>query len=562
MTDLLDDLVLPRPASAPDRGPLDDPFYDLVEGRVRRILSRDPIVATYLGIHALDDRLPDASRDAVLQELADERAHEAAIEAIDPAVLSAPVRFERDLELHVVRRSIFELDVARRWERGSHAIDELGDALFLLFAREFAPLAERLDSIAGRLEAAPAFLAGHRTRATVPQVKLWQFVEGRSAAGLPSLLDEIQAAAEGTLHGAPLTRLRRAGEAARASISNYAEWLAGTFPDGTETWALGRERFDALIGLRALDGLDSDAILEIGWRQLAANHAARAEAAREIDPRASEAEVVDRLKDDHPATFEAALETYRSDMTRARQHVIEHEIATVPADERLLVTPTPMYLRAVMPFAAYFAAPPFERQPVGLYIVTPSVDGDPAAMREHYRASISNTCVHEAYPGHHLQLSVAARNPSLTRLQVHATEFIEGWGMYCEQMMREEGFDAGPTFRVAVATDAIWRACRIILDVRMHRGELSVDEATDFLVEHTAFERPNARAEVVRYTASPTQPLSYLLGKVLILGLREDERRRLGAAFSLRAFHDTLLGNGSLPISFHRRLLADAASAG
>jgi uncharacterized protein (DUF885 family) len=96
----------------------------------------------------------------------------------------------------------------------------------------------------------------------------------------------------------------------------------------------------------------------------------------------------------------------------------------------------------------------------------------------------------------------------------------------------------------------------------MHRGELSVDEATDFLVEHTAFERPNARAEVVRYTASPTQPLSYLLGKVLILGLRDDERRRLGPAFSLRNFHDTLLNNGSLPISFHRRLLADAAAAG
>jgi uncharacterized protein (DUF885 family) len=136
-----------------------------------------------------------------------------------------------------------------------------------------------------------------------------------------------------------------------------------------------------------------------------------------------------------------------------------------------------------------------------------------------------------------------------------APEFVEGWGMYSEQMMREEGFDDGPAFRVAMYTDAVWRACRIILDVRMHRGELTPGEATDFLVEHTAFEEANARAEVRRYTYSPGYQLSYLLGKVLILGLREEEKRRRGPAFRLREFHDTLLRNGSLPISFHRRLL-------
>jgi uncharacterized protein (DUF885 family) len=123
-------------------------------------------------------------------------------------------------------------------------------------------------------------------------------------------------------------------------------------------------------------------------------------------------------------------------------------------------------------------------------------------------------------------------------------------------MMREQGFDDGPEFLLAMHTDAIWRACRIILDVRMHRGELSVDQATAMLVEHTAFERANAQAEVFRYTYTPTYQLSYLLGKVLLLQLREDERRRLGARFSLRRFHDQLLYSGGLPISFHRRLLA------
>ena len=127
--------------------------------------------------------------------------------------------------------------------------------------------------------------------------------------------------------------------------------------------------------------------------------------------------------------------------------------------------------------------------------------------------------------------------------------------MYSEQMMREQGFDDGPIFRLTMYTDAIWRAVRIILDVRMHRGEIGVDEATRFMVEQTSFEEANARAEVNRYTYTPSYQLSYLLGKVLLLQLRTDEQRRLGDRFSLRQFHDTLLENGSLPISFHRRLL-------
>jgi uncharacterized protein (DUF885 family) len=209
----------------------------------------------------------------------------------------------------------------------------------------------------------------------------------------------------------------------------------------------------------------------------------------------------------------------------------------------------------VNPFAAYYSPARFDADPVGTYIVTPSVDGEPGAMREHYFAGIVNTSIHEAYPGHHLQLAIAGRHPSLTRVMVDAPEFVEGWAMYSEQMMREEGFETGPVARIGLTTDAVWRAARIVLDVRMHRGELTVEEATHFLVEHTRFEHPNALAEVRRYTSTPGYQLSYLLGKVMLLGLRDEERRRLGDRFSLRAFHDTLMRNGSIPVSFHRRAL-------
>ena len=203
----LDDIALPRPAATPDDGPLDHVLYDLVELRARRLLRDNPIMATYLGIHTEDERLGDGSRDAVLQELADEREHLATVEALDEGGLSEDARFERDLEIHNTKLSVFETGELRIWERRATGVDAAGDALFLLFARDHAPLAERLQAISARLEALPAFLEESKSRAAGPQVRRWQQLELDAVRDVPSLFGEIQAAAEGVLDPA-------AGEAA------------------------------------------------------------------------------------------------------------------------------------------------------------------------------------------------------------------------------------------------------------------------------------------------------------------------------------------------------------
>jgi uncharacterized protein (DUF885 family) len=547
---------LTRPVADAEPGPLDDALYDVVESRFERLLRDNPILGTALGLHEHDDKLGDGSVDALLAELEADKAHLSMIESLDPEALSPTARFERELELHNVRASIFDTDQVRIWERRSVALDTIGDGLFLLFARDHAPLPDRLEAIASRLDAIPTFLRQARSRARVPQVRLWQGVEIETAEHLPSFLDEIVNASEGVLGEPAARRLGRAVEQAKIAVAEYRGWLHDTLADGSDDWAVGRERHDEIVALRAFDGLDSDAILALGWERLAEEKAARAATAREIDPDVDEAIVIDRVKSDHPATFPEALEAYRDSMLRARQHIIDHDLVTVPDDERIDIVETPSYLCNVIPFAAYFEPAKFDPSPKGIYVVTPAVGENPGAMREHNRSGISNTSIHEAYPGHHLQLSVAAKHPSLTRVLTDAPEFVEGWGMYTELMMREHGFDDDARFRLILHTDAIWRACRIILDVRMHRGEVSIDEATRFLVEQTSFEEPNARAEVQWYSYRPTYPMSYLLGRTLLLGLRADEERRLGDHFSLKAFHDTLLRNGSLPISFHRRLLA------
>ncbi len=547
---------LTRPTPAPDAGPLDESLYDLVEARFERLVRDNPVLGTGLGLHERDGELGDGSREALLGELEADRAHLGVVESIDPSSLSEAARFEREIEIHNLRRSIFDTAEIRTWERRSLALDTVGNGLFLLFARDHLPLAERLEAIASRLEATPVHLEQAKSRAIGPQVRLWQGLEIETAESLPGFFDEIVAAGTAALDAPQLRRLERAAETAKIAVARYRGWLAESRAPGTDDWALGRERHDELVRLRAFDGHDSDAILELGWQKLAEEKEARIAAAREIDPDAAETEVVDRVKADGPTTFNEALEAYRQAMHRARRHLVERELVTVPDDERIDVIETPGYLRNVVPFAAYFEPPKFDPSPQGIYIVTPSVNGDPRAMREHNYASISNTSIHEAYPGHHLQLAVAARHPSLSRLLTDAPEFTEGWGMYSELMMREHEFDADARFRLILHTDAIWRACRIVLDIRMHRGEVSVEEATRFLLAHTRFEEPNARAEINWYTYRPTYPMSYLLGRTLLLGLRADEQRRLGERFSLRDFHDTLLRNGSLPISFHRRLLA------
>lgn len=430
--------------------------------------------------------------------------------------------------------------------------------MFLLFARDFAPLAERLGSITARLEQAPRALAEVRDRLADDPVALWLQMELDAVDSLPSLFEVIVAAGALTLGpDAPeQQRLERAVEGANNALVDYAAWITDQLPRAGDDFPLGAQRLDELVAIRSFDGLTTDEILAIGKEQLALHRAARIAAAAEIDPDASELDVLARVKADHPATFEEALAEYRGVMDRASDFLAREGVVSLPSNAALDVIATPEYLRKLTPFAAYYAPAAFDAVRRGIYVVTPSVDDDPGAMREHNRASISNTSIHEAYPGHHLQLSAALERPTITRLLIEAPEFVEGWGMYSEQLMREHGFDATPAHRMMLATDAIWRACRIILDIQLHRGEISVDDAIEMLIEATGFERPNATAEVMRYTSTPTYQLSYLLGKVLILRLREDERRRLGAAFSERRFHDSLLWSGSIPVSFHRRLLA------
>jgi uncharacterized protein (DUF885 family) len=527
-------------------------FDRAIDRWFRDQLAMHPEYATHFGIHDHDADLASGGRDAIDEEAAFYRRTIDELARVDAGELSGERALDRDLAIHQARLGLFWLTEYRPWAGSSRGAEHVGEALFPLFTRDFAPLAERLASIAGRLEGAPAYLRQTRERVTDP-VRLWTEIDLESTEQLPGFLDTIVAAAHTDGRDAAVTaRLEAAVAAVKAALEEHAAWLRDdVLPRATAEWKADPDRFEEMVRLRELDA-DGDEILAVGEEVLVSEKAAREAVATEIDPIASLAEVADIVKDDHAATFVESLAEYRAAMDRARSFVVEHGLATPPEEDHLNVIETPSFIRHLIPFAAYYDPAKFDPSPVGTYIVTPP--SSPEMMREHNRASISNTSVHEAYPGHHLQLSAAITNPSLVRLFSGAPEFSEGWAFYCERMMKEHGFDDTPKGWYVVHTDAIWRATRIILDVQLHRGLIGFDDAVDRLVAETGFERPAALAEVKRYTSTPTYQLSYLFGRQLIEKLKADVQAREGAGFSLRRFHDKLIYGGTMPVTYARRL--------
>ena len=344
----------------------------------RRVLRprRDPLRPAHprqpgprapsVGLHQDDDLLGDGSRDAILGELADEREHLAAIEALDPAGLSARGRASSATSRSTTSaaRSSTPTGCGSGSAGRSPSITSATACSCCSPATTPRCPSASTRSPAGSRRPRPT---SRRPRPGRPCRRSGAGSRSRSSRPPSCRPSSTRSSPPGTdvLPPAEQRRLERASESAKIAIDLYASWLEGTLPGGTDDWAIGRERHDALVALRAFDGLDADAILALGWEQLAEERAARAAAAREIDPDADEATVIDRVKSDQPADFDAALDAYRDAMLRARAHLIEHDLVTVPDDERIDVIATPEYLRNVLPVRRLLRAGRVRRESEG-----------------------------------------------------------------------------------------------------------------------------------------------------------------------------------------------------
>jgi uncharacterized protein (DUF885 family) len=266
--------------------------------------------------------------------------------------------------------------------------------------------------------------------------------------------------------------------------------------------------------------------------------------------------VTQKLKAHHPTAAEL-LPSYRLEVARARQFLLDKHVVPFPPGDDCQVVETPPFLRSTTT-ASYEPAPALDPETRGLFFVTPI---DPTStkkqqeemLRENDHGDEVDTVVHETYPGHHLQLSFARTYPSLIRKVVDAKRaavvgsdiFAEGWGLYAEELMSELGYYTDEE-RLMQLEWTLVRAARVLIDVGLHTRGMTFDDAVKVLTDQVHLEHELAVNEVKRYTMSPTQPLSYLVGRERIMAMRERFKQKTGAAFTLEAFHAAVLSHGTI----------------
>jgi len=344
-------------------------------------------------------------------------------------------------------------------------------------------------------------------------------------------------------------QLRAAIDKAKSALDDFAAFLERELlPRSSGVYAVGADHFNLLLKKKHFLNHDVASLLALGEELFTRTKSELAALAEELAPGQGIEEAARAIQNRHPAV-DAVLPAYRKAMEAAREFVREKKLVSFPRKEMLHVVHTPEFQRHEIPFAAYLSPAPKDPAQVGYYYVTPVTDDD--LLREHNWVGLENTSVHESYPGHHLQFSVANSIPAaatLPRLTNESSVFYEGWALYCEQLMQEQGFLKTKEHRFVMLKDRLWRALRIIIDVKTQTGKMTYDEAADMMVRELHFPRAQACGDLNWYSRSPSGPMGYALGWSIINRLREQERKRLGGEFDLRKFHDKLLSAGSISL--------------
>jgi len=530
-------------------------FEKLADEALKQFVDENPVWATFLGFHDPYDRLlSDGSIEQVYENL---RLMEEWLEKIRKTVdfdaLDEEHKVDWKLLENAYERFKFSAYEERAHEKNPEALQDIGAMIFVVLTREYAPFEKRIEGIVARLEKLPVYLEQFRKSfEKCTPVKLWTEIAIEQCQQMPGYFQFLLTVTKGKVSEELYQRLQGANVSLSQQLSQHLEWLKALLPKAKADWVLGKEKFEKLLELREL-GMTSEEIYQLGVTSLRELKQERAKLAEQISPGKTAKEVLTQIQAEAPKTFEEALKFTRSEIERAKAFVIEHDIAAIPEEGQLHVRETPSFMAPLIPFAAMVLPGKYEKTQEGIYIVTRPKNMEDIGKHANY-ASIPNTAVHEAYPGHFLQTSCSNRVGSFIRNIGGGIETAEGWAHYCEEMMMDHGFQGGMKSKFMQVNAMITRAVRIIVDVKLSRGEMSLEEAVNMLMEEAGMPKDGAIAEVRRYTQSPGYPLSYLLGKHLMLKLRDEVKTKMGSSYSDRCFHDVIVANGYLPISKLRRI--------
>ncbi len=531
-------------------------FESLCAEILESLQSFYPVRATEMGIHAFDHRFTDYSSNSVKAMIKELTEFEKQLYKYKGAQLSDYERLNYeliksnvDIALHDLKRIAWHKKLPQIY------VDEVINGVYYLLLSNHAPLSERVVLITARMKAAPAFLETARTKLKKPPPI---YVEAATVS-LESGIQFYKEVAAELMNKFPerADDILRVSTAAREAMNEFLIWLTSVETGEETDFAIGKDNFDYKLRHEYFLPFDTDSLLALGelWLAEAQQAYAEYEEYMEYNHQAGQDSVF------VPASFtrDDILEYYSWETEQVRIFLNENDIISIPGDiAPVTVVETPPFLRSRIGGIAYHPAPPFDSVQQAYFYVRP-VPKDmerkqlEAQYRYVHRRGFKGSVVHEAYPGHHLQLQLAAQHPDPVRKWQMNLMMIEGWALYCEEMMYEQGLygEEDPSMWLAILGGIRFRAARIVADVKLHTGQLTYEECVDWMIENldiaTESGKEYIRTEVRRYTYMPTYQMSYLVGKREIMSLLEAVREREGDAFSLREFHDRLLAQGSVP---------------
>ncbi len=523
-------------------------FTEFCAGYFNKYFELHPTDAIYYGVDGFDHLLNDYS-DATFQAekaFVEESLH--AVKQIPTANLSQDEAIDYTLlegKLAIQNYEHAKEDYRLKWPDTYSPID----AIYILTVRATNDLPGNLLS---RLNRTPAFIRQgieNLSRKDANPPRLWTEIAIEGAKGAVSFLESLPSHPKVQSAAIDPNALQTAIDKAKSAIGDLAMFLKRhLLPRSNGVYAVGLEHYNLLLRKKHFLDHDADSLLTLGENLFAKTKRELTELTNEMAPGKSIEAAALSIQANHPSVGEV-LPAYQKAMESAREFVRERKLVSFPPKEELHVVHTPEFRRHEIPFAAYLSPSPKDPDQVGYYYVTPVTDDD--LLREHNWVGLENTSVHESYPGHHLQFSVANSVPAastLPRLMNESSVFYEGWALYCEQLMQEQGFLKSKEHRFVMLKDRLWRALRIVIDVKTQTGRMTYDEAADLMVRELHFPRAQACGDLNWYSQSPSGPMGYALGWSIINRLRAQEQKRLGGNFILREFHDKLLSAGSISL--------------
>ena len=525
-----------------------------------------PTYATLTGIHTYDGELDDVSAAAYARDIARLKDTKAKLRTVDGNKLSQKDRDDRTVLLGAIDGKLLEEEKIEGWRHNpGQYVDLLTYAAFQLIERDFAPIGQRMKNTIARERLMPAMLAqAKKNLVDMPPVFVDVALDNLDG-GISFLGTDVPVAFKDVKDAALQKQLADSTKAAVDAAKDFKAWLVSQKPNAHGSFVLGRENLQRLLASDLID-VPVEKVLIAGEAQFEKDRAAYLATAKLIDPKNPD-KAMDEIAADHPDANHL-IETARVDLTQLQNFINTRHVVTLPSRQMPVVAETPPFARAVI-FGQMDGPGALETHATtAYYFITPPEASWPKAQQARLlsffnRSLLKLFSAHEGLPGHFAQYLFARANPnwSLVRKTTQSYVTTEGWAHYSEQMMLDEGFGNGdPKLRLTQLNAALTRDCRLIGSIKMHTGQITLQQDIDML-EKECFQSPAvAPGEARRGTFDPGY-YSYTLGKLEILKLRADAQKQEGAKFNLTKFHDAFMNSGLVPVSIIRKEMGIAGSS-